>query len=131
MTLIPVFGCSMERIRYFADQSIGRACAFGYLAIGTGMVGMYWDMAIAFKWGATGVSFMVAMLLWKALETGTRSYKSTEVYLLMDRRHDIPEERAQQVFANVLRERYFWHATVAAVAATAMWAAMILLRLLR
>jgi hypothetical protein len=119
----------MERIRYFADQSIRRACGFGFLAIATGMVALYWDMAVAFKLGATGVSFMVAILLWKAYDAGSRRYKHTETYLLMDKRHDIPEERAQQVFANILRERYLWHATTTSIAATAMWAVTFVLQL--
>ena len=120
----------MDRIRYFADQSIRRACGFGFLAIATGMVGMYWDMVVALKFGATGVSFMVGILLWKAYEAGTRRYKHTEVYLLMDKRHDLPEERAQQVFSNVLRDRYLWHATMTAIAATAMWAMTFTLQLI-
>jgi hypothetical protein len=120
----------MERIRYFADQSIRRACGFGFLAIATGMVALYWDMAVALRLGATGVSFMVAVLVWKAFEASSRRYKHTEVYLLMDKRHDLPEERAQQVFSNVLRERYLWHATIAAAAATAMWAMAFTMQLL-
>ncbi|MBX6369076.1 MAG: hypothetical protein IRZ04_13900, partial [Rhodospirillales bacterium] len=32
-----------------------------------------------------------------------------------------PEARAQEVFGNVLRERYFWHAEVAAIGAAALW----------
>jgi hypothetical protein len=120
----------MERIRYFADQSNRRACGFGFLAIATGMVALYWDMAVAFKLGATGVSFMVAILLWKAFDAGSRRYKHTEVYLLMDKRHDLPEERAQQVFSTILRERYLWHATMAAIAATAMWAMTFVMQLL-
>lgn len=120
----------MERIRYFADQSIRRACGFGFLAISTGMVALYWDMAVSFKLGATGVTFMVAILLWKAYDAGSRRYKHTEVYLMMDKRHDLPEERAQQVFASILRERYLWHATVTSVAAVAMWAMTFVLQLL-
>jgi hypothetical protein len=119
----------MERIRYFADQSIRRACGFGFLAIATGMVALYWDMAVAFKLGATGVSFMVAILLWKAFETRSRRYKHTEVFLMMDKSHDLPEERAQQVFSNILRERYLWHATMAAIAATALWSMTFVLQL--
>ncbi len=120
----------MDRIRHYVDQSIRRACGFGFLAIATGMVALYWDMAVSIKLGATGVSFMVAILLWKAFEASTRRYKSTEAYILMDGRHDIPEERAQQVFGNILRERYLWHATMAAIAATALWAMTFVMHLI-
>ncbi len=120
----------MDRIRYFADQSIRRACGFGFLAIATGMVALYWDMAVSFKLGATSITFMVGVLLWKAYDAGSRRYQHTEVYLLMDKRHDLPEERAQQVFGNILRERYLWHATVTSIAAVAMWAMTFVLQLI-
>ncbi|MBI3708415.1 MAG: hypothetical protein HY246_12185 [Proteobacteria bacterium] len=111
----------MDRIRYFADLSIRRACGFGFLAIGTGVTALYWNIVAAINLAATGVSFMGALLLWKAFEARSRSYRRTEVFLLMDRQHEFPEERAQQVFANVLRERYMWHATVAAITAVVLW----------
>jgi hypothetical protein len=111
----------MDRIRYFADVSIRRACGFGFIAIGTAMVGMAWDIPLAIKSGAIGVTFMTALLLWKAHAAPARNYRDTEVYLMMDRRHDFPESRAQQVFGNVLRERYLRHATVVAGAAVLLW----------
>jgi hypothetical protein len=111
----------MDQIRYFADQSIRRACGFGFLAIATGMVALYWNIGAALKLGATGVTFMVAILLWKAFEAPSRNYRHTETYLLMDKRHDFPEARAQQVFGNILRERYIWHATTVALAAALLW----------
>ncbi len=120
----------MEQIRFFADLSIRRACGFGFLAIATASIACVWDMQIAVKMAATGVSFMAAILLWKAMEAPGKRYRRTEVFLLMNRTHDFPEARAQQVFGNILRERYLWHATVTAVAAAVLWLLMFLLMLI-
>jgi hypothetical protein len=111
----------MERLRFFADVSIRRGCNFGMLAIATAVVGMAWDMRLAARAAAIGMSLMAAILLLKALRAPTRSYKRTEVWVLLDKRHDFPEPRAQQVFGNLLRERYIWHAEVAAAAAVVLW----------
>jgi hypothetical protein len=111
----------MERIQHFADISIRRGCGFGFLAIATAMVGLSADIVIALKTGATSVTLMVAILVLKGLHAPTRSYKDTEVWILLDKRHGLPEARAQQVFGNILRDRYFWHATLVASAATFMW----------
>lgn len=120
----------MDRIRYFADLSIRRACGFGFLACGTGMFALYWDIASALKLGATCSSFMAAILIWKAFEAPSRNYRHTEVFLMMDKRHDFPEARAQQVFGNILRERYLWHATIVAVGAVLLWVLSFLIPLI-
>jgi hypothetical protein len=119
----------MERVRYFADLSIRRGCSFGLLAIATAVVGMASDMKLASKAAAIGMSLMAAILLLKALRAPTRSYKRTEVWVMLDKRHDFPEPRAQQVFGNLLRERYMWHAEVAAVGAVVLWLLSFMLQL--
>lgn len=111
----------MDRIRHFADISIRRACGFGFIAIVTAMVGMAWDVPLAVKSGAILVSFMASVLWWKAHAAPTKNYRDTEVFLLMNSRHDFPEARAQQVFGNVLRECYLRHATYVATFAVSLW----------
>jgi multidrug efflux pump subunit AcrB len=111
----------MERLRHYADLSIRRGCSFGLLAIGTAVVGMASDMRLATKAAAIGMSLMVAILLLKAMQAPRRSYKRTELWILIDRKHGFPEARAQEVFGNILRERYFWHAEIAAIGAAALW----------
>ena len=111
----------MDEIRHFADISIRRACGFGFLAITTMMVGMAWDATLAMKSGAIGVTFMTAVLLWKAHGAPSRKYRDTEVFLLMNKRHGFPEARAQQVFGSVLRDCYIRHATYIASFAAVLW----------
>lgn len=85
------------------------------------MVGMVSEMALAMKMGAIGTSLMVVVLLLKGLKAPARNYKHTEVWILLDKRHDLPEPRAQQVIGSILRDRYLWHATWAALAAGMLW----------
>jgi hypothetical protein len=112
---------AVDRIKYFADLSIRRACGFGFIAVVTGMVGTAWSVALAVKTGAVGVTLMGAILVYKALRAPAKPYKSTEVWLLLERHHDLPEARAQQVFGNIMRERYLWHATRVALVALVLW----------
>lgn len=120
----------MDQIRQYADLSIRRACGFGFLGIATAMVGVYTDIVLAVRLAATGVTLMGMVLLFKSLQAPHRSYKKTEVWILLDRRHGLPEARAQEVFGNILRDRYLWHATLVAVAALALWTLAVTLRLL-
>ena len=111
----------MDRIRDLANVSIRRGCGFGLLAIATAMVGMAYDVGLAVRMGAIGVSLMVAVLLLLGVRAPQRSYKDTETWILMDRRHDLPEARAQQVIGNILRDCYFHHATLIGSAAGLLW----------
>ncbi len=118
----------MERIRHLADLSIRRACGFGLLAIVTAMVGMASNMALAVKLGAICATLMGVILIIKGMRAPTLDYRRTEVWIMLDRRHDLPEGRAQQVFGNILRDRYMWHATLTAGAAVVMWTIFIVLQ---
>jgi multidrug efflux pump subunit AcrB len=111
----------MDRVYFYADLSIRRACGFGYLAIATAVVGLYWDVALMVKCAAIGVSLMVAILLYKSLEAPKRPYKRTELWLLLNKTHDFPESRVQEMLGGALRDRYLWHATATGIVALALW----------
>ena len=112
---------ALDRIQTYADLSIRRGCGFAFLGIATFMVGMSSDAVLAFRSGAIMVSMVLATLLLKGVRAPQRSYKRTEVWILMDRSHGLPEPRAQQVFGSVLRDRYFWHAEIVAFGALGLW----------
>jgi hypothetical protein len=65
----------------------------------------------------------------KAIQAPSRSYRRTEVWIMLNQRHELPEARAQQIFGNILHERYMWHATVAATLALALWLTTFVIRL--
>jgi len=118
----------IDRIRHFADLSIRRGCGFGLIAIATAMTGMGHEIALAAYGGAIMAALMGAILLLKGLRAPSRAYKTTELWLLLDRRHGLPEARAQEVIGGVLRERYLWHAWIAGGVALFLWLLSVLLR---
>lgn len=120
----------LDQIKQLADISIRRGCGFGLIAIATAVVGVSSDAFLAMRLAAICATAMVAILLVKAKQAPSRPYKHTEVWIMLQRRHGFPEARAQQVFGNVLRDRYMWHATVTAMAAGILWLATIGLLLL-
>jgi hypothetical protein len=93
------------------------------------MVGTCSEVLLSAKIGATSLTLMSMILVLKAVQAPKRSYKRTEVWTMLDRRHGLPETRAQQVFGDILRERYMWHATVAATMALVLWTATFAIRL--
>ena len=112
----------IDRIREACDLSIRRACGFGVLAIFTTMVGMSYHPHVAIRVGGMLISLMTAILLVKGWRAPIRPYKQTEVWLILDKCHDLIEDRAQRTIGGILRERYYWHATVSAAVAFPMWA---------
>ncbi len=110
-----------ERIRQAADISIRRGCGFGLIAIATAAVGVSSDAFLAMKLASICVSSMAAILAVKAMQAPSRNYRRTEVFIMLEGKHGLPEPRAQQVFGSILQERYAWYATVTAGAATVLW----------
>jgi hypothetical protein len=112
----------IDRIRAAATMSIGRACLFGLLAIGTVMSGLISWPVLAFKSGAILTSLLTAILMLRAGLAHRQNFRRTETWVLLDKRHDLPADRAQGVFAGVLRETYRRFALYAAGAACLCWA---------
>jgi hypothetical protein len=106
----------LHRIEHAAKVSVARACGFAALAIFTFMVGLSADMAAAFRTGGLLSLVVCIVLLIKARHAATKSYKSTEVWVMLD-----PQERphsaiAQQIIGTVLRETFLYFAQHAAFA---------------
>jgi hypothetical protein len=119
----------MDPIRAACEISIRRACGFAALAIATAMVGLSYHPLVAIRFGAWLTTAMIVVLVIKAMRAPRRPYRDTEAWLILGKRHDLPESRAQQVFGTALRECYLWHATAAAAVALPMWGAEIFLAL--
>ena len=111
----------MDRIRYHAWASITRACGFGALAIGTAMIGAAALPALAAKIGAAGTALMAAILLLKAVNAPKQPYRRTELWIMLDRDHGLPEAHAQRILMATLQECYFDSAKVAVAVAFALW----------
>jgi len=121
----------LDRIRDMTDLSIRRGCGFAAIGIGTTMAGFSFDGVAAFRVGALGASFALLVLLGKAWHAPQIPYRRTEVWELLGRSHGLPEPRAQPTIAAIRRERFLWHAQIAAAVALGFWALAFLLWLLR
>jgi hypothetical protein len=119
----------MERMRRIAFQTAQRACLFGALAIFCLMVGLSYDLRLAFKAGGTMTILMAGILMYKAYEARTKPYRKTEMWIYLPKELRPPEAYAQRVSATVLRETYLNFALWTSAIAVAMWAIALVLAL--
>jgi hypothetical protein len=119
----------MERMRRVAFRTVQRACLFGALAIFCLMVGLSYELRLAFKAGGTMTILMAGILMYKAREARTKPYRKTEMWLYLPKELRPPEAYAQRVSATVLRETYLNFALWTSAVAIAMWAIALVLSL--
>jgi hypothetical protein len=111
----------LQRIEHVAHVSVARACGFASLAILTFMVGLSADMLSSLKVGGILSLILCFTLLVKARLASRRSYKQTELWLMLPA-HDRPHSAiAQQVIGTVLRETFLYFALHASFAAALLF----------
>lgn len=111
----------MNRIEYLAAISVHRACGFGALAIVTATVGVIPMPVVAAKLGAALTAIMAAILLFKAVNAPNQPYRTTELWIMLDRHHGLPEAHAQRILMRALQECYVRAAKMAITVAFALW----------
>jgi hypothetical protein len=111
----------MYRIEYYAALSVHRACGFGALAIFTAMVGAIAVPATAAKVGAAGTAVMAVVLLYKAVNALRQPYRTTELWVMLDKNHGLPEAHAQRILMGVMRDCYTRAAKIAFTVAIVLW----------
>jgi hypothetical protein len=111
----------IDRIRQFAELSVRRACGFAALAIVTLMIGLSANPTVALKAGAVSSTLVGVVLFLKSLRSQHTDYRRTELWILLDRRHDLPEPHAARVITGVLHDVYLRHAELAAWVAFLFW----------
>jgi predicted membrane metal-binding protein len=108
-----------EHMRRIAFETVLRACGFGSLAIFCVMIGLSFEPHAAFKAGGMLTLLMTAILMLKAYEARTKSYRRTELWLYLAEEQRPPEAYAQRACSAVLQETYLtfarWTATIAIV----------------
>lgn len=112
----------LQRIEHQAGVSVGRACAFAALAIGTFMLGLSGDLVSAFKAGGFLTLIACVLLMVKARLAGARSYYTTELWGMLSPQERPDAEHAQEVIGSVLREAFLRYALRAAFLAAALHA---------
>ena len=119
----------MDRIHHCARIVLLRALGFTALGIGTVVIGLSWDPALALTTGAVLTAIAGLILFCKALCAPRRDYRRTEVWLLLDQRHDLREDRAQQLIGGLLSALYRRSAEYALMIAAGQWLLSIAARL--
>ena len=92
----------LQRIERLAHISVARGCGFAGLAILTFMIGLSGNMVVALQTGGILCLVVCGLLLLKAWLAGQRSYKSTEVWLMLAPQERPGSEIAQHVIGTAL-----------------------------
>jgi hypothetical protein len=111
----------MEQLKSLAKLSVGRACFFAGLGILTAMVGFITDPMNAMRIGAALVSITACVLLIKAHNAPRRPFRQTELWLMLDSKIQMADERAQRLIGGVLAETYDRYARYAMGIAVVLW----------
>lgn len=111
----------MDRIQVAAEISIGRAVGFGALAIATVVLGLIFDPALALKTGGALTLLMAAVIQLKAERARFQPYRSTEVWLILEKRLGLPDDHAQRIVSTVLRSTYHRYAKASFAVAVGLW----------
>lgn len=96
----------MEEMRRIGFETVQRACGFGALAIFCVMIGMSFDLRLAFQTGGMLTTVMALILLYKAHGARTKDYRKTEMWLYLDKDRRPPAAYAQWASSTVLRDIY-------------------------
>ena len=111
----------MDRIRAAAELSVGRAVGFGALAVGTVVLGLIFEPVLALKTGGPLTLLMTVILLLKSAQARSQPYQLTEVWLILDKRLGLPEDRAQRMVSQVLHDTYDRYARCCLPVAVGLW----------
>ena len=96
----------MEHVRNSAQISIARGAGFALLAIFCTMVGLSGEPALALKTGGSLCLLASAVLGLKAQLSPKRSYKRTEVWLMLNADQRPPAPVAQRVIGTALQDAF-------------------------
>jgi hypothetical protein len=121
----------VDRIQAAAEISIGRAVGFGALAIGTVVLGLIFDPALALKAGGALTLLMAAVIQLKAERARSQPYRSTEVWLILDKRLGLPDDHAQRIVSTVLCTIYRRYAQASVAVAVCLWLLGLAFQLIR
>jgi hypothetical protein len=111
----------VDRIQAAAEISVGRAVGFGALAVGTMVLGLVFDPVLALKTGGALTLLMSVVLRMNSRQAWSRPYRRTEVWLILDRRLEVPEDCAQRMVSQVLHDTYDRYARCCLAVAVGLW----------
>lgn len=126
----------MDAIEAAADHCIRRALGFAGLAIGTVMLALSYDIALALRSAGDLVAICAGVLIFAAWKASNSDPRDSETWtILMGWRPDfarsLPKPDARRMLATALRRRLIWHAERVSVLALALWLLLGLVELSR
>lgn len=111
----------MDRIRHFADLSVRRAAGLGLLAIALIVLMLHSDRSLSMH-ALAGLLTLEAVTLF---ELGRRAHRvpcqRRQVWVLLEDRHGMNENRLQRLISEVMRETFQAYARRLAGPAVAAW----------
>jgi hypothetical protein len=110
----------LQRIERLAHISVARGCGFAGLAILTFMLGLSGNMEVALQAGGVLSLAVCGVLLLKAWLAGLRSYKKTEVWLMLSPHERPHSEIAQHLIGTALCDTCLRFALLASRVAIAL-----------
>jgi len=111
-----------ETIRRAAFTSVMRGCGFGMLGVVTGMMGLANELVLALRTGGLGMLLMTFVLILKAARVDQVSYKSTEVWVMLEDGQRPPDALAHRMIADARREAMLRFAYLSAIVAVVLLA---------
>lgn len=113
-------------LRELADLSIRRACGFAALGIGTVMLALSHDLALAFRSGGDLTALVCLAMLLQAWRAPRRDVRDLELWSLLPGTpgayaRNLPRTEAQRLLGRVMRERLLRHAEWAGMLAVGFW----------
>jgi hypothetical protein len=116
----------MDLMEIVTDRCIRRALGFAGLAIGTVMLALSFDLALALRSGADLVAVTAGVMLLAAWYAPRRDMRFSETWGAMnDLRPDFvrrqPRPELQRLLRETFRRRLLWHAERVGLLALALW----------
>lgn len=118
----------MQEVERAAEISVSRGVGFAGLAIATAMLGFAFRPPLAFLVGAAGALLVAVVLELKAQVAPYRSYRRTEVWLMLEPRPTWSAEVAQRLVAGALVVTLRRYARLCFAAAVGLWLMSLMLR---
>jgi hypothetical protein len=112
----------MDAIERAASLSVGRACAFGGLAILCFMVGFSYEPHLSARVGGSFALIMALVLAFKSWRALATPYKHTETWLILEEEERPPAAQAQALIGETLRKTFLVYASYSAFTALALLA---------
>ena len=121
----------MDPMEAVTDRCIRRGLGFAGLAIGTVMLALSFDLALALRSGADLIAVTAVDMLIAAWHAPRRDMRHSEAWaLLNDLQPEMvqgrPRKDVQKRLQDVLRRRLLWHAERVGVVAVALWTVALL-----